>query len=73
MNQTDRTIHIDEMMRSDHPIESAARTAVRDALLDHKRSGYSIVVWEDGRVKWIPAEQIEVDEPAGPADGATGQ
>jgi hypothetical protein len=41
-------------------IERAARRAVREALLRHKLLGQAIVVWRDGRVVEIPAEQIEV-------------
>jgi hypothetical protein len=42
----------------------ALRLAVRDTVIAHKRDGDPIVVWEDGRVKWIPADEIVVpDEP----------
>lgn len=36
--------------------------AVRQALLQHKEAGNPIAVWEDGKVVWIPAEEIEVEE-----------
>jgi hypothetical protein len=36
--------------------------AVKKALLEHKRAGNPIAVWEDGRVVWIPAEEIDVTE-----------
>jgi hypothetical protein len=46
-------------------VEAAVQAAVRDALIQHKRAGNPIVVWEDGRVVWIPAEEIEIpEEPA---------
>jgi hypothetical protein len=38
----------------------ALRTAVRVALREHKRRGESIVVWQDGRVVTIAAEDIPV-------------
>ena len=42
----------------------ALRLAARDTLIAHKRDGDPIVVWEDGRVKWIPADEIVIpDEP----------
>lgn len=45
-------------------IEAALRRAVRAALLEHKRAGNPICVWEDGRVVWIAPEDIVVeDEP----------
>ncbi len=30
---------------------------------NHKRTGDPIVIWRDGRVVKIPAEQIEIREP----------
>lgn len=48
--------------------EAAIRRAVRDAILDHKRTGDPIVVWRDGKVCWIPADEIVVpDLPDSPA------
>ncbi len=37
--------------------------AVQQALLHHKRAGNPIAVWRDGRVVWIPPEEIAVDDP----------
>jgi hypothetical protein len=42
--------------------EKALRKAVADAIADHKRSGNSIVIWRDGKVVKIPADQIEIRE-----------
>ena len=45
-------------------ITRALLLAARDTLIEHKRDGDPIVVWEDGRVKWIPANEIVIpDEP----------
>ena len=43
--------------------EEALKKAVAKAIADHKRTGDLIVVWRDGRVVKIPAEQIEIREP----------
>jgi len=43
-------------------IEAAVQAAVRDALIQHKRAGNPIVVWENNQVVWIPAEQIEIPD-----------
>lgn len=52
--------------------EAAIRLAVRDAILDHKRTGDPIVVWRDGKVCWIPADEIVVPElPDSPASTDT--
>lgn len=37
------------------------RRAVREALLFHKRIKNPVAVWRDGRVVWIPPEEIPVD------------
>lgn len=41
-------------------VEAAARRAARKALQDHKRTGHPIVVFSDGEVRWIPADEIRV-------------
>lgn len=38
------------------------RRAVREALLFHKRIGNPVAVWRDGKVVWIPPEEIPVEE-----------
>lgn len=45
-------------------ITRALQQAVREALWQHKIAGDPIVVWRNGRVEWIPADQIPVDSPA---------
>ncbi|MDE2997706.1 MAG: hypothetical protein OXU79_01350 [Gemmatimonadota bacterium] len=42
-------------------IDNALKEAVRKALLHHKRNGNSVVTWQDGKVVWISADQIQVD------------
>jgi hypothetical protein len=47
---------------NDHSrILDALRQAVREALLNHKRAGNPVAVWQNERVVWVPAEQIPVD------------
>lgn len=41
-------------------VEHAIRRAAVRAIDRHKRLGQPIVVWRDGKVIWIPAEEIEV-------------
>ncbi len=40
-------------------LDSAIEQAVKEAVLDHKRTGQPIAVWEDGAVKIIPPDEIE--------------
>jgi len=53
---------IEALLDDDAAVERALAEGVRAALLRHKRAGVPIVVWERGRVKWIPASEIVVDE-----------
>jgi len=34
------------------------RRAVQEALIRHKRLGNPVAVWRDGKVVWIPPEEI---------------
>ena len=43
--------------------EEALKKAVAKAISDHKRTGDPIVIWRDGKIVKIPAEQIEIREP----------
>jgi hypothetical protein len=41
---------------------AAMNEGVRQALIRHKRMGWPIVVWRDGKTVTIPPEEIVVDE-----------
>jgi hypothetical protein len=51
-----------QMLAEADAVEAAVRESVRDALLMHKRLGNPVASWENGRVVWIPADQISVDD-----------
>ena len=51
---------MDEIWEDGRAIDRALRQAVREALLRHKKLGESIVIWKDGKVVWVPPEEIEV-------------
>jgi hypothetical protein len=40
----------------------ALRRAWRRTLIDHKRRGDPIVIWEDGIATWVPADEIVIPE-----------
>ena len=42
-------------------IEAAMREAVRDAVVAHQRLGLPMVEWQDGRIVWIPADQLAAE------------
>ena len=56
-----RKIDIGEILADTERVTEAVRQAGRDARLKHKQIGVSIVVWQDGKVVEIPAEEIVVD------------
>ena len=43
-------------------IDKGIRAGVKKALQDHKKAGRSIVVWDNGKVKKIPASKIKVKD-----------
>ena len=43
-------------------ILEALQQAVQEALQRHKRDGNPVAVWRDGRVVWIPPEEIPAPE-----------
>lgn len=45
-------------------IQRAHRASWMKTLDRHKRLGNPIVVWRDGKVAWVPAEEIQIPEEA---------
>jgi hypothetical protein len=43
-------------------LDAAVQRAVRKALLVHKKLGNPVAAWKDGKVVWIPPEEIEVED-----------
>lgn len=58
-----RKVDIDKLFEEGTAIDEAMKRAVREAVLEHKRAGNPIATWRDGKVVWIPPEEIEVEEP----------
>ena len=64
MKATDQpTADIEALFDEGSAIDAALKTAVREAVLRHKRLGQPIVEWRDGRAVLTPPEEIVVDEP----------
>lgn len=69
MTQTDeRALEPFERVHDIPRTVRALRLAVRDALIEHKRDGDPVVVWEDGQVRWIVAEDIVIPDMEGIED-----
>jgi hypothetical protein len=52
---------IDKAFAEGKPIDDALTRGVRQAMAIHKRLGHSVVTWRDGKVVWVPADEIPVD------------
>jgi len=59
----DSEMSVDQFLRENERIERALRRGVREALIRHKKLGQPIVIWRDGKVVWVPAEEIEIPPP----------
>ncbi|HZW33902.1 MAG TPA: hypothetical protein VFF52_24480 [Isosphaeraceae bacterium] len=63
----------DEFLAEIEAVEAAVQQAVKDALTMHKKAGDPVVGWKDGRVVWVPAEEIDVeDESTGAPETSAG-
>jgi hypothetical protein len=57
---TNRTeVDIGRLFREGTAIDAAMNAAAREAVLQHKQKGLPMVVWRDGKVAWIPPEEID--------------
>ena len=59
---------ITELFANRELIDEALARAVREALLRHKQAGNPVCEWRDGKIVWIPPEEILIDEPEQPRD-----
>jgi len=57
-------LDIDEVFRQRTEIDKALALAVQDALWQHKQLGNPVAFWRDGKVVWLPAEEIPVAKPS---------
>ncbi len=49
---------ITEAFSNPDTITKALVKGVREALKQHKRAGYPIVIWRDGKTVWVKPEEI---------------
>ena len=49
-------------LSDEETVTKALAKAVREALHQHKQMGNSVAVWRDGKVVWIPPEEINLTE-----------
>lgn len=41
-----------------HLIDEAIKEGVRQALVRHMREGQPVVIFRDGKIEWVPAEEL---------------
>lgn len=46
-----------------HKIDLGIKTAIAEALEDHRRHGRTIVVWQDGGIKYLTGDEIKPQMP----------
>ena len=51
---------IAKIFRDGDLIDKALNAGIRNALLQHKRAGNPVPEWRDGKVVWIPPEEIMI-------------
>jgi len=49
---------ISEKFKDSRAVTEAIQRAVREAVLAHARAGHPVAAWRDGKVVWIPPEEI---------------
>jgi hypothetical protein len=59
-SETPRTVS--DLIRDNDLIQNALTKAVQGAVREHKLLGQPIVIWRDGKVVWVPPEEIELEE-----------
>jgi hypothetical protein len=47
-----------EKLKDTDAITAAVQRAAREAVLAHARAGFPVAGWQNGKVVWIPPEEI---------------
>ena len=61
-----KRVDIGRLIREGTLVDEAIRKAIQDTLRLHKKLGDPVVGWKDGKVVWIPAAEIELEEDSAP-------
>lgn len=57
--QTKQARDITRVFDDGAPIDEALEQAAHLALLRHKQAGLPVAIWRDGKVAWVPAEELD--------------
>lgn len=61
MDEKDREAHVAALIAEAEAVEAAVQEAVREALLAHKRAGNPVFGRLNGRVGWVPPDEIPAE------------
>lgn len=53
-----RLSRIGQIFADGRRIDKALRSAVRAAIRDHQQDNVPVVIWRNGRIAWVPAEEL---------------
>lgn len=56
------TKNISQIFADGTLIDKALNDALRQAVEDHRRAGVPMVFWQDGKIVWIAADQVRLDD-----------
>jgi hypothetical protein len=59
--QPDRAKDIAAILQDDTLIDRALHRAALQAIREHKQEGLPLAMWRDGKVVWVPAEELEAE------------
>jgi hypothetical protein len=69
MSQRDKP-DIEKIFREGIEIDRAVSRAAREARIEHKKLGFPLVIWRDGKTVVVPPDEIVIDPEPG-SDPAT--
>lgn len=61
-----KRVDIGRIIRERTLVDRAINQAIQDTLRQHKLLGQPVVGWKDGKVVWIPAAEIELEQDSAP-------
>ncbi len=61
--KADRSKDVGKIFRDGTLIDKALQEAAQEAKRTHQRLGLPAAVWRDGKVVWVPAEELDGGEP----------
>ena len=59
--KTDPHKDLDAILRESVLVERALRKAARQAIEEHRKDGRPLAMWRDGKVVWVPAEELQAE------------